>query len=179
MKATYAAYEGKWGIYDDPQDAMGPVISQRQMERIKADIDLGVQEGATLIAGGNISSTKKGFFIEPTCFVDVTNDMAIARQEVFGPVLVVLPYEDDDDAVRIANDSEYGLSGGIASGNIQRAIELASRFRSGTVSINGGRCVDGDIPFGGYKSSGIGKAWGVEGIQEYTETKIVAYRVPA
>ena len=87
LKATYAAYEGKWGIYDDPQDAMGPVISQRQMERIKADIDLGVQEGATLIAGGNISSTKKGFFIEPTCFVDVTNDMAIARQEVFGPVL--------------------------------------------------------------------------------------------
>jgi aldehyde dehydrogenase (NAD+) len=178
LKATYAAYNGKWGFYDDPQDAMGPVISRRQMERIKAHIDLAIQEGATLIAGGHISSSKAGFFIEPTCFVDVTNDMTIAREEVFGPVLVVMPYEDEDDAVRIANDSDYGLSGGVASSNVERALKLASRFRSGTVSINGGRCVDGDLPFGGYKSSGLGRAWGVEGIEEYTATKVVAYRIP-
>lgn len=177
LKATYAAYEGKWGFYDDPQDAMGPVISKRQMDRIKGNIDLALKEGATLIAGGGIRTAKGGFFVEPTCFVDVTSNMMIAREEVFGPVLVVMPYEDEDDAIRITNDSEYGLSGGIASGNIDRAIKLASRFRSGTVSINGGRCVDGDIPFGGYKSSGLGRAWGVEGIEEYTETKIVAYRV--
>lgn len=179
LKATYAAYDGKWGFYDDPQDAMGPVISRRQMQRIKGDIDLALQEGAKLIAGGNISNTKAGFFIEPTCFIDVTNDMTIAREEVFGPVLVVIPYEDEDDAVRIANDSDYGLSGEISSGNTERAINLADRFRSGTVSINGGRCVDGDLPFGGYKSSGLGRAWGVEGIEEYTVTKVVAYRVMA
>lgn len=178
LKATYAAYDGKWGFYDDPQDAMGPVISQRQMLRIKGDIDRARQEGATVLAGGNINSAKAGFFVEPTCFVDVTNDMTIAREEVFGPVLVVIPYDDEDDAVRIANDSDYGLSGEIASGNIDRAVKLANRFRSGTVSINGGRCVDGDLPFGGYKSSGLGRAWGVEGIEEYTVTKIVAYRVP-
>ncbi|MFT3965781.1 MAG: aldehyde dehydrogenase family protein [Sphingobium sp.] len=179
LKATYAAYDGKWGHFDDPQDAMGPVISRRQMERIKGDIDRAVSEGATLLAGGNTPSAKGGFFVEPTCFIDVTNDMTIAREEVFGPVLVVMPYEDEDDAVRIANDSEYGLSGEISSSNIDRAVALASRFRSGTVSINGGRCVDGDIPFGGYKSSGLGRAWGREGIEEYTETKIVAFRVPA
>ncbi|MGF7235608.1 MAG: aldehyde dehydrogenase family protein [Frankia sp.] len=179
LKSAYAAYDGKWGYYDDPQDAMGPVISQRQMERIKAHIDIGIQEGATLIAGGRINAAKRGFFIEPTCFADVTNDMAIARDEIFGPVLVVTSYEDEDDAVRIANDSDYGLSGEVSSGNIDRAIKIASRFRSGTVSINGGRCVDGDIPFGGYKSSGLGRAWGVEGIHEYTETKIVSYLVPS
>jgi aldehyde dehydrogenase (NAD+) len=177
LKATYAAYDGKWGIYDDPQDAMGPVISRRQMDRIKANIDLALEQGATLIAGGGIRNAKGGFFVEPTCFINVSNDMTIAREEVFGPVLIVMPYEDENDAVRITNDSEYGLSGGIASGNIERAVKLAARFRSGTVSINGGRCVDGDIPFGGYKSSGLGRAWGVEGIKEYTETKIVAYRV--
>ncbi|OHV30881.1 MULTISPECIES: aldehyde dehydrogenase family protein [Pseudofrankia] len=178
LKSTYAAYDGKWGHYDDPRDPMGPVISRRQMERIKAYIDVGLQEGATLIAGGRIGAAKRGFFIEPTCFADVTNDMAIAREEIFGPVLVVMPYEDEDDAVRIANDSEYGLSGEVSSGSIERAIKLAARFRSGTVSINGGRCVDGDIPFGGYKSSGLGRSWGVEGIEEYTETKIVSYLVP-
>ena len=177
LKATYAAYDGKWGIYDDPQDAMGPVISERQMRRIKADIDRAVADGATLIAGGNVRRTSGGFFVEPTCFVDVGNDMRIAREEVFGPVLAVIPYEDEDDAVRIANDSEYGLSGEIASSDVERAVKLASRFRSGTVSINGGRAVDGDLPFGGYKSSGLGRAWGVEGIEEYTETKVVAYRV--
>ena len=178
LEATYAAYEGKWGHYDDPMDAMGPVISERQMLRIKADIDLAIAEGATLIAGGNISATKAGYFIEPTCFVDVTAAMTIANEETFGPVLAVMPYEDEDDAVRIANDSHYGLSGEIASADTERAFELAARIRTGTVSINGGRCVDGDLPFGGYKCSGIGRAWGTEGIEEYTETKIVAARVP-
>ena len=178
LKATYAAYEGKWGHYDDPTDAMGPVISERQMLRIKADIDAAVAEGATLIAGGNIRAAKPGYFIEPTCFADVTGEMTIAREETFGPVLAVLAYEDEDDAVRIANDSPYGLSGEIASADPERAFALAARIRTGTVSINGGRCVDGDLPFGGSKCSGLGRAWGVEGIEEYTETKIIASRVP-
>jgi len=147
------------------------------MERIKGYIDQGIREGARLIAGGNIRPDMGGFFVEPTCFVDVTNDMTIAREEIFGPVLAVIAYEDENDAVRIANDSEYGLSGGIASGDTDRAIRLAARFRSGTVSINGARCVDGDLPFGGYKASGLGRAWGIEGLEDYTMTKVVAYRV--
>jgi aldehyde dehydrogenase (NAD+) len=178
LKAAYAAYDGKWGFYDDPQDQMGPVISRRQMERIKAHIDVGLKEGAKLLSGGNICSAKAGFFVEPTCFVDVTNAMTIAREEIFGPVLVVMPYEDEDDAIRIANDSEYGLSGEIATSDVDHGMAVASQIRTGTVSINGGRCVDGDIPFGGYKSSGLGRAWGVAGIEEYTETKVVAARVP-
>jgi aldehyde dehydrogenase (NAD+) len=177
LKSAYAAFDGKWGNRDDQQSMMGPVISRRQMERIKRYIDQGVREGASLIAGGNIRTDNGGFFVEPTCFVDVTNGMTIAQEEIFGPVLAVIAYEDEDDAVRIANDSAYGLSGGIASGDTDRAIRLAARFRSGTVSINGARCVDGDIPFSGYKASGLGRAWGVEGLEDYTMTKVVAYRV--
>jgi aldehyde dehydrogenase (NAD+) len=157
---------------------MGPVISKKQMERVKGYIDLGIKEGATLLTGGNLRPDKgSGWFIEPTCFVDVNNRMRIAQEEIFGPVLVVIPYEDEEDAVRIANDSEFGLSGGICSGNLERALRIASRIRTGTISVNGGACVSGDLPFGGYKVSGVGRAWGIEGIEEYLETKTVAYRV--
>ena len=155
---------------------MGPVISKKQMERVKAYIDLGVQEGATLLHGGNLRPDKgPGWFIEPTCFVDVTNDMRIAREEIFGPVLVVIPFEDEEDAIRIANDSEYGLSGGVSSGDLDRALRVASRIRTGSMSVNGGMCIAGDLPFGGYKASGIGRAWGLAGIEEYFETKAIAY----
>jgi len=154
------------------------VISRKQMERVKGYIELGKQEGATLLAGGNLRPDKgPGWFIEPTCFVDVRNDMRIAQEEIFGPVLVVIPFEDDEDAIRIANDSEYGLSGGIATADLERGLRLASRIRSGTVSVNGGMCIAGDLPFGGYKASGIGREWGVEGIEEFLETKAIAYRI--
>jgi aldehyde dehydrogenase (NAD+) len=157
---------------------MGPVVSKKQMERVKAYVDLGVEEGATLLSGGNLRpDLGSGWFIEPTCFVDVSNDMRIAQEEIFGPVLVVIPFDSDDDAVRIANDSVYGLSGGVWSGDQQRAINLAKRVRTGTIGINGGTPINGDLPFGGYKQSGIGRAWGVEGIEEYLETKVMAYPV--
>jgi aldehyde dehydrogenase (NAD+) len=120
-----------------------------------------------------------GFFIEPTVFVDVSNDMRIAQEEIFGPVLVVIPYEDDEDAIRIANESAYGLSGGVASGDFNRALNIAKRIRTGTISVNGGMCIAGDIPFGGYKASGIGREWGLEGIEEFLETKMLAYPVAA
>jgi aldehyde dehydrogenase (NAD+) len=178
LKGTYAAFADKWGSIDNPAHPMGPVISQKQLERVKSYVDLGLQEGATLIAGGNIrTDLGGGYFIEPTCFVDVTNDMRIAREEIFGPVLVVIPFEDEDDAIRIANESEYGLSGGIATGDVEKGIKLAGRIRSGSVSVNGGMCIAGDLPFGGYKVSGVGRAWGVEGIEEYLETKVIAHRV--
>ena len=155
---------------------MGPVVSKRQMERVLAYIEIGQKEGARLLAGGKARPDKgPGYFIEPTCFVDVTPDMRIAQEEIFGPVLVVIPYEDDEDAIRIANDSEYGLSGGV-SGSEERAMNIAKRIRTGTISVNNGMCIAGDLPFGGYKASGIGREWGVEGIEEFLETKLIAWR---
>jgi aldehyde dehydrogenase (NAD+) len=178
LRASYKAFEDKWGHVDDPACVMGPVISEKQMHRVKSYVDIGLEEGATLIAGGNLRPDMGGgWFIEPTCFVDVTPDMRIAQEEIFGPVLVVIPYEDEADAIRIANDSEYGLSGGIATADLDRGMRIASKIRTGTISVNGGAPICGDLPFGGYKVSGIGRAWGVEGIEEYLETKVVAYRV--
>ena len=140
-------------------------------------IKLGQDEGATLIAGGKMRPDKgNGYFIEPTCFADVRNDMRIAQEEIFGPVLVVIPFEDDDDAVRIANESDFGLGGGVVSVDLNRAMKIARRVRTGTMSVNGGMSISGDIPFGGYKASGIGREWGVEGIEEYLETKLIAWR---
>jgi aldehyde dehydrogenase (NAD+) len=177
LTAAYKGFEDKWGHFDDPACPMGPVISKKQMERVKAYIDLGVKEGARLIAGGKLRpDLGTGWFVEPTCFVDVTNDMRIAQEEIFGPVLVVIPFEDDEDAIAIANDSIYGLSGGVVSADLDRAMKIAERIRTGTISVNGGVPIMGDLPFGGYKHSGIGRAWGVEGIEEYLETKTIGYR---
>lgn len=177
LKEAYANFGDNWGDFDNPGQIMGPVISRRQMERVLSYIALGEEEGATLLAGGKARPDKGGgFFIEPTCFVDVDNSMRIAQEEIFGPVLVVIPFQDDDDAVRIANESSYGLSGGVASGSLDRAMAVARRVRTGSVSVNGGMCIAGDLPFGGYKSSGIGREWGLEGIEEYLETKLIAWR---
>lgn len=174
LEKAYAGFGDNWGVVDAPTQIMGPVVSKKQMERVLSYIDLGKQEGARLLAGGKARPDKgEGYFIEPTCFVDVDNKMRIAQEEIFGPVLVVIPYEDDEDAIRIANDSIYGLSGMI-SGTPERAMKIAKRIRTGTMSINGGMCIAGDIPFGGYKSSGIGREWGREGIEEFLECKLIA-----
>jgi aldehyde dehydrogenase (NAD+) len=158
---------------------MGPVISKRQMERVMGYIELGQQEGATLLHGGKARPDKGGgYFIEPTVFVDVNNNMRIAQEEIFGPVLVVIPFEDDEDAIRIANESSYGLSGGVSSGDVDRAVRVAKRIRTGSVSVNGGMCIAGDLPFGGYKASGVGREWGVEGIEEFLESKVIAVGRP-
>jgi aldehyde dehydrogenase (NAD+) len=142
-------------------------------------IEAGIKEGARLIAGGKPASGKgNGFFVEPTCFVDVTNDMTIAQEEIFGPVLVVIPFKDEEDAIRIANDSEYGLSGGVTSGDEARALRVARRIRTGNIGVNGGMSMDVDLPFGGYKQSGLGKEWGLDGFEEYLETKAIGIKVP-
>ncbi|ETI61179.1 aldehyde dehydrogenase [Sphingobium sp. C100] len=173
LTKAYAAFDA-WGDPDAPDHMMGPLISKRQQERVLSYVEIGKQEGARLIAGGNAAPYKgAGFFVEPTCFVDVTNDMRIAREEIFGPVLVVIPFEDDEDAIRIANDSEYGLSGGVYSADVDRALKVARRVRTGTIGINNGMCIAGDIPFGGYKASGIGREWGMEGMEEFLETKLI------
>ncbi|HEX4777573.1 MAG TPA: aldehyde dehydrogenase family protein [Acidimicrobiia bacterium] len=163
--------------YGDPNDAanlQGPLINKRQMERVLGYIDKGKDEGARLVVGGKRSDRfEKGYYVEPTLFVDVKPDMTIAREEIFGPVLVVIPFEDDDDAVRIANDSTYGLSGSVSSASEERAMAVARRLRTGTVSVNGGAWFGPDSPFGGYRQSGVGREHGVEGFEEYLETKTI------
>ncbi len=165
--------------YGDPNSKdqiMGPLINEKQQQRVLAYIEKGKAEGARLLLGGG-KPDLPGYYVEPTVFVDVTNDMTIAQEEIFGPVLVVIPYEDEEDAIRIANDSDYGLSGSIASASTERALNVARRLRTGTVNINGGIFLGPDAPFGGYKQSGLGREMGPEGIDEYLETKTIA--IPA
>jgi aldehyde dehydrogenase (NAD+) len=167
-----------WG-YGDPTDLanlQGPQVSKRQQERVLDYIRRGKEEGARVVCGGCVPAhLSKGFYVEPTLFADVTNDMTIAREEIFGPVLVMIAFEDDDDAVRIANDSPYGLSGAITSGDLARGIAVARRIRTGTVGVNGGIWYGADAPFGGYKQSGIGRQCGIEGLEIFTQTKTVAW----
>ena len=163
--------------YGDPHgegQIMGPLISARQQARVLEYIELGKREGARLVCGGGKPAhLPRGYYVEPTLFADVRNDMRIAQEEIFGPVLVAIPYEDDDDAVRIANDSIYGLSGAIF-GSPERALRMARRIRSGTLNVNGANFFAPDSPFGGYKQSGIGREMGVAGFEEYLQTKTVA-----
>ena len=174
-----SGFEG-WG-YGDPTDAanlQGPLISKRQQDRVLGYIETGKEEGARLVTGGGVPEhLPKGFYVEPTLFADVDNSMAIAQEEIFGPVLCVIGYDDEDDAVRIANDSSYGLSGNISSGDLDRAKAVARRIRTGTLGVNGGIWYGADAPFGGYKGSGIGRQCGIEGLDTYTETKTVGWRV--
>jgi aldehyde dehydrogenase (NAD+) len=180
LEQAYKGFGDNWGDFDAPNHVMGPVISKRQMERVMGYIELGQKEGARLLAGGKARPDKGGgYFIEPTCFVDVKNTMRIAQEEIFGPVLVVIPFKDDEDAIRIANESEYGLAGIVQSGDAQRAVRIARRIRTGSVGVNGGVSIAGDLPFGGYKSSGVGREWGREGIEEYLESKVIAVGVAA
>jgi aldehyde dehydrogenase (NAD+) len=165
--------------YGDPQRddvMMGPLISAKQRDRVLGYIEAGVAEGATLAyGGGRPAELPKGWYVEPTLFVDVDNGMRIAQEEIFGPVLVVIPFEDDDDAVRIANESPYGLAGNVFSGSLDRALGVAHRVRAGMMGVNGGGPVGPDMPFGGYKQSGLGRQNGLAGFEQYLETKAVAW----
>jgi aldehyde dehydrogenase (NAD+) len=165
--------------YGDPQRAdvlMGPLISAKQRDRVLGYIERGTNEGATLALGGGIpAQMDKGWYVEPTMFTNVDNSMTIAREEIFGPVLVVIPFEDDDDAVRIANDSTYGLGGAVYSASLERSMAVANRVRTGSLSVNGGMAYGADLPFGGFKDSGIGRQNGVVGFDQYLEVKSLAW----
>lgn len=152
---------------------LGPVASEAQYNKIQGLIEKGIAEGAELIAGGpgKPEGLEKGYYVKPTVFANVTNDMTIAREEIFGPVLSIIAYEDDEDAVRIANDTEYGLSGYV-SGEPAHAQAIARRLRTGNVHLNGAG-PDFSAPFGGYKKSGNGREWGIEGFEEFLEVKAV------
>ena len=169
--AKAAAAKAVVGDPNSEGTSLGPVVSELQFNKINALIEAGIKEGAELIAGGpgRPGGLDKGYFIKPTVFANVTNDMTIAREEVFGPVLTIIGYEDDADAIAIANDTEYGLSGYI-SGEPAHAQQIALQIRTGMVHINGAP-LDISAPFGGYKKSGNGREWGLEGFEEYLETK--------
>jgi aldehyde dehydrogenase (NAD+) len=161
----------------DPKAAeteMGPVVSQAQWTKIQGLIETGIKEKATLVAGGagRPDGLNKGYYVRPTIFADVTNQMTIAREEIFGPVLSILGYKDEADAVRIANDTPYGLSAYVSSGDRERAKRVARQLRAGNVHINSAPA-DSKAPFGGYKQSGNGREWGRFGIEEYLEVKAV------
>jgi acyl-CoA reductase-like NAD-dependent aldehyde dehydrogenase len=159
----------------DPATMMGPLINARQWDKVNGYVERAVAEGATVVAGGHRpANLPNGFFFEPTILVGVDPDSAIAQEEVFGPVLAVIPYKDDDDAVAIANNSIFGLSASVVGTDRDRALSVARRVRAGTVSVNGGMWYAPDAPFGGYKQSGIGREMGVPGLLEYLEMKTLA-----
>jgi aldehyde dehydrogenase (NAD+) len=161
----------------DPGDAatnIGPLSNGAQFKKVQGLIEKGIQEGARVAAGGpgRPEGLTKGFYTRPTVFANVNNTMTIAREEIFGPVLVMIPFKDEEDAIRIANDTPYGLSGYVSSGDPQRAKRVAARLRTGMVHINGAQ-IDLQAPFGGYKQSGNGREWGGEGFEEFLEVKAV------
>ena len=156
----------------DPEAKLGPLVSDVQRERVRSYIRKGVEEGARLVTGGEEppDGCERGYFVRPTVFSDVSNDMTIAQEEIFGPVLTIIPYDDEEDAVRIANDSMYGLAGGVWSGDEERAKRVARRIRTGQVEINGG-VFNPLAPFGGYKQSGHGRELGKFALEEYLQVK--------
>jgi acyl-CoA reductase-like NAD-dependent aldehyde dehydrogenase len=173
-----AMYEGiAPGDPQDPATLCGPLISAKQRERVRGYIRKGEDEGAKLLVGGADAPAAfdRGFFVEPTLFVDVDNKMTIAQEEIFGPVLVVIPYEDEEDAIRIANDSIYGLAGMVMGGSLEHSQAVARRMRAGFIGLNGGAPYGADVPFGGYKASGVGRQNGYVGFEQYLEVKSVAW----
>jgi aldehyde dehydrogenase (NAD+) len=164
----------KVGDPRDPETVQGPQCSAAQRERVLALIQQGIDEGSTLLCGGGTpSQLSKGYYVEPTAFI-ASPDSVVAQQEFFGPVQCLIGYEDEADAIRIANDSSYGLSGGILGVDIERAKRVARRIRTGTMMVNGGMWYGPDVPFGGYKQSGLGRENGTAGFEEFLEIKALA-----
>jgi betaine-aldehyde dehydrogenase len=162
-----------WTVGDpmDPSTMCGPLVASRQRDRVEGYIAAGKREGATVACGGGRpAGFPKGWYVEPTVFADVDNRMQIAQEEIFGPVIAVIPYDDEADALRIANDSDYGLSGSVWTADTDRGVEVARRVRTGTYSVNG-FVIEFNGPFGGFKASGIGREMGPEGLEAYLESK--------
>ena len=162
------------GDPSDPATEIGPMVAERQQERVEKYIAVGQEEGAKVVVGGNgrPEGLEKGWYVQPTLFANVSNDMRIAQEEIFGPVLSVIPFDDEADAVRIANDSEYGLAGSVWTGDIERGMDIARRVRTGTYGVNQ-YTMDFVAPFGGFKSSGLGREFGKEGLDHYIELKTI------
>ena len=179
VEAAAATMGGiKPGDPTNPGTVCGPVISERQRDRVQSYLDLAIDEGGRFACGGGSPADRdRGFFIEPTVIAGLDNTARVAREEIFGPVLTVIAHDGDDDAIRIANDSTYGLSGTVFSADPDRAQAAAARLRVGTVNVNGGVWYSADAPFGGYKQSGVGREMGLAGFEEYLELKVIATAV--
>ncbi|MFF7364462.1 aldehyde dehydrogenase family protein [Streptomyces sp. NPDC008125] len=158
----------------EPGERIGPLVNAKQQARVRSYIEKGLAEGARLVAGGPDSPREKGYYVSPTVFADVTPDMVIAQEEIFGPVLTILRYEDEEDALRIANSTVYGLAGAVWAADAERAVAFARRMETGQVDINGGR-FNPLAPFGGYKQSGVGRELGPHGLAEYLQTKSLQF----
>jgi aldehyde dehydrogenase (NAD+) len=158
----------------DESTTMGPVVSKVQWDKIQGLIQKGIDEGAKLVCGGMglPDGIEKGYYVRPTVFSEANNDMVIAREEIFGPVLVMIPYDTEEEAIRIANDTPYGLAGYIQGEDIDRARKLATKIRAGNIHLNGA-AGGSDIPFGGFKQSGNGREWGAHGFTDYLEIKAI------
>ncbi|MGI9163750.1 MAG: aldehyde dehydrogenase [Mycobacterium sp.] len=166
------------GDPNSPGTICGPVISERQRDRVQSYLDLAIAEGGSFACGGGRPADRdRGFFIEPTVIAGLDNTARVAREEIFGPVLTVIAHDGDNDAIRIANDSPFGLSGTVFSADAERAQGVADRLRVGTVNVNGGVWYSADVPFGGYKQSGVGREMGIAGFEEYLELKSIATAV--
>jgi aldehyde dehydrogenase (NAD+) len=172
--AKNAVDQVKVGDPLDPKTTMGPLVSKAQFDKVQGLIERGIREGATLVCGGvgRPADFNRGYFVRPTVFADVTPDMAIAKEEIFGPVLSMMAYESEDEAVTIANGTTYGLAGYVQGRDIERVRRVAARIRAGRIYLNGAP-VDRSVPFGGYKQSGNGREHGVFGFEEYLEVKAV------
>jgi acyl-CoA reductase-like NAD-dependent aldehyde dehydrogenase len=161
------------GLPDDPASMIGPLISEKQRERVEGYIKKGVDEGARIVTGGGRpEGLDGGWFVQPTVFADVDNSMTIAQEEIFGPVLAIIPFDTEEDAIRIANDSVYGLAGSVFTTDFAKAVEIAKQIRTGTYAVNM-YAFDPGAPFGGYKNSGLGRENGPEGIEQYCEAKSI------
>lgn len=174
--AAEVAPQIKWGDPRDPSTHMGPQISRTNQQRVLSYIDKALGEGGRLVSGGGIpAEAKTGYFVEATVIADVHPDATIAQEEIFGPVLAVIPYDTEDEAVAIANNSIYGLSGAVWSASDERAMAVARRVRTGTMDVNGATWFAPDAPFGGMKQSGLGREWGVSGFEEYLDIRMIGY----
>jgi len=179
-----AAKEADQLVVGDPRDPgtfMGPVAGKKQYENVRGYIQIGLDEGARLVAGGleRPAGLERGYYVKPTVFADVRGHMRIAQEEIFGPVLCIIPFKDEDEAITLANDSAYGLSGYVSSGDVERARRVARRIRTGMVHLNGAS-TDMSAPFGGYKMSGNGREWGRFGLEDFLEVKaVMGYRRPS
>ncbi|MFC8097729.1 aldehyde dehydrogenase family protein [Streptomyces sp. NPDC057363] len=164
----------RWGAPTDPGNIMGPVVNAAQRERVLSYYEIAAKDGRVVVGGKPTDRFERGYYVEPTLITDVDPSSRVVQEEIFGPALVIQAYENDDDALRLADGTDFGLGAAVFSADQDRAMAMARRFRTGTVGVNGGQWFDVESPFGGYKQSGLGREWGTEGLEDFLETKTIA-----